>query len=578
MAPLMRFPANPITPHGAYHILHDRIPQMALRSYDDTVVFNMIGGLAIPDFVNEPSRVEVIDLKGLIPPWRTIDQKGATQDGVSFVDALYDGAEVTLTVRVKGKNPADCRRVTRILVDSIDAKRESTLSWFTHQMGYWWAPVRWFRTPDDPVGGMRNKTQELSLRLRADNAFWRSYPSVDSFEFTYDSVVDTFSVDYSGDHDLGPNWPQLYNGDGGGFCESDGDSARWLDDPDDIWGTLSREVVNGPYKDFETDTNNQVVEIELGSLQEWTFPDGAENHIWLRMGRNVDGTWNGDGIKVQIGIGLIILSRYNNFVETVMANRPIFIPALPGEKWRAVAGTNDGARVFRVIRNGVPILNHKETGTGSELGTDHRGVGFGMRAAAAFLTQATPARVRKFSSGDNAEVTQSTFLSRKNVGDQDMWDNYICFGPGTFRFWNGPNATANEYVEFGPLLPNQIMYLRTDPRKRAVRDMTIQPATPQQQVMFEAGLFDFLSFATGNNAGPLGQIIGSIFGLLGGSGAVIPPQGNPYSLLKGRWSKAIPPKSPGKPAEEHHVKVEIVGGNADSQVIVSGTPQRRLPY
>lgn len=573
MPPLKRFPENPVTPHGAYHVLHDRIPWMGLSSFDETVAFNMLGGLAIPDFINYPGRFDIKDISGLIPPWRTIDQKGATQDGVSFIDALYDPTEVILEGRVKGKNPADCRRVYRYLVDSLDVKRTSRLWWFTHQLGYWWSDVRWFKTPENSVGAIRNKTQDVSLRLRADNAFWQSFPSVDSFRFAYDSMLDEFNTNYT--HDLGPNWPQLYNGDGGGFCQARSGVAEWLDDPDDTWGTLSREVVNGPHKDFETDTNNQVVDIQLGSLQEWTFPDGAENHIWLRMGRNVDGTWNGDGVKVQIGLGLVVLSRYNNFVETVMQYRPIIIPALPGETWRAAAGFDGPGndRLFKVFRGdaNIPVIVHKEGDTGSELGADHRGIGFGMRAAAAFLTQATPANVRFIKAGDNAAATQSGFLLRKNVGDQDMWDRYTCIGPGTFRFWNGPMAGANEYVEFGPLLDGQVMQLRTDPRKRGVVDMTATPPSPQQLNFFQQALKDFLTFATGNNATPLAITIESMFGIL-------PPQGNPYSLLRGRWSKAIPPKSPGKAAQEYHVKVEIVNGDANSQIIVAGTPLRRLPY
>ena len=35
MPPLKRFPENPVTPHGAYHVLHDRIPWMGLSSFDE---------------------------------------------------------------------------------------------------------------------------------------------------------------------------------------------------------------------------------------------------------------------------------------------------------------------------------------------------------------------------------------------------------------------------------------------------------------------------------------------------------------------------------------------------------------
>lgn len=85
--PTIRYPAGPITPAGAYHIMHDRIPQVALQSWDDTIVFNIMGGSSIHD-PTIPERVNIANLGGLIPPWQNIRQKGATQDGSSFIDAL----------------------------------------------------------------------------------------------------------------------------------------------------------------------------------------------------------------------------------------------------------------------------------------------------------------------------------------------------------------------------------------------------------------------------------------------------------------------------------------------------------
>jgi hypothetical protein len=110
-----------------------------------------MGGLAIPNTL-EPESARVMDITGLVPPWRTIDQKGATQDGTTFVDALYDPIEVNLDVVCKGRNPAYTRRVVGDLLASLDAKQESELSFTTHQLGRWWAKLRWSRTPDDKMG------------------------------------------------------------------------------------------------------------------------------------------------------------------------------------------------------------------------------------------------------------------------------------------------------------------------------------------------------------------------------------------------------------------------------------------
>ena len=41
MVPTLRFPEGPVTPHGAYHILHDRLPQFGLTSYDGGVYYGL---------------------------------------------------------------------------------------------------------------------------------------------------------------------------------------------------------------------------------------------------------------------------------------------------------------------------------------------------------------------------------------------------------------------------------------------------------------------------------------------------------------------------------------------------------
>jgi hypothetical protein len=335
-------------------------------------------------------------------------------------------------------------------------------------------------------------------------------------------------------------------------------------------GTDGSSCMFGPYKDFETDTDNQVISIVLGSFQEITFPDAAENHLWARVGRNPDGSWDGNGVRASISLFAMELSRFNDFVETRMALWPN-LPSFPGEKYTLIAGFEGNPRKFQIQRNGLAIWNNVEAADGlSPLGPDFRGISAGMRAGAALVTQATPASIRKISAGDNATVNQEGFLERVNVGDQPMYDELTVFGPGLFRFYNGPGST--DYIEFGPLLPNQVMQIRTDPRDRTVVDMTVIPPTPQELGLFQKALQGFLNFLTIGQS-PLAQTIESVFG-------ITPPQGNPYSLMNGRFSDdaAIPPQSPGDPIRPYHVKVAIDNGSASSKIIASGVPRRRLPF
>lgn len=567
------YPSGPLTPHAAYYHLKGRYPLVTLWSPDDTIKISMLGGQAMPDRFLAPECVQIKrdGLKGLIAPWDMVDQKGATEDGVTFVDAVQGPTEVEIKVVCRGRDPQHLRKVVRDLIASIDKKRTSELSFIDHGTGTrWWSDVRWFKGPPDVYKIGESVTQELTLVLRADSGFWRTFAHTDSFRFTYDAVSDSFSVDHRGTQNLG-TVPQRYTGSGGGYCTSDGSQMIWVDDPAHPTSTQSREVVNGPWPGFSTTTNNQVISQRHGGFGEFSVPESARNTLWGRMNRKPDGSWGGDGVRLYYGLGWIRLSYYINYVEVgVLREQPLIIPPLRGEEFTLVCGYEGDERMFKALRNGAEIMSVKEAGSGSLVDANHRGVGNGMFAGAALLTQATPSPITKLSAGDNSTVSQSGYVKRLNIGDQPMADKYTVFGPGTFKFALGPGRS--EMIEFGPLLPNQVVWIDTSRQNPKIKDLTSVPPTTQELNSWQKALDDFLSWSLGNNTPLLKQQIESAFG-------IVPPQGNLYSLLKGRWAKesSIPPKPAGKPAEPYYVKVAIDNGNADSKILVSGTPQRRYP-
>ena len=171
------YPLPPITPHGRYHITKGIHPEVVLKAFDGSVQFYVMGGRSIADRVRAPEVVQLKSITGLIPPWRHIDQRGATQDGVTHIDALYDPVEVQADFVCRGRDAKRTRKVVRTLYDSIDPIKESELGWLTLDMGYWWAPIRWYQgTQPTPLMGAQNTRQDVALRLRADDGFWRSYP------------------------------------------------------------------------------------------------------------------------------------------------------------------------------------------------------------------------------------------------------------------------------------------------------------------------------------------------------------------------------------------------------------------
>lgn len=544
------YPAGPATKAGCYHIRKGDLPMVSLQAYNDQIIFWLMGGLSLPD-PTRPECVQIRDIRGLMAPWRHIEQQGANQHGVTHVDELYEPTEVDIDVVLFARDAKHLRRLRRHLHEALDAKMEIEFGYITPEEGHWWAPVRWRQKFDGSDITPNQCVLAMTLKLQADNAFYQSYPDVAEFGFVYEDCTDTFNeADYTADKNCGPNWPIHYDGDGGGYLYSNGHHARWRDDPDDTFTTRTREAVAGPYKDFETATDNQVVRDVLGSSPEWSAPETGANDLWARMGRNEDGTWDGCGIRLRRGWGRFTLSAFvdgeeiwSRVVRGLTPEHPAVIIPHIGDEWTLAAGYEDDPRMFKVFRNGAEVLKYKEVGTASKLGEGYRGVGFGVRAAGAWVTQATPAIVRKIAAGDNAAVTQSGVLERRNAGDQDAYDSFTLYGPATkFEISNGP--FSDDMIEFGPLGPGEIAHIRTDPRRR--------------------GVFDY-THITGPEVAPA---------LFGAS-----PTDTMYRRMKGRFTSecAIPRKEPGMRVKTHLIKVGITGGNADSRIVASLTPLRRYP-
>ena len=575
---VVRYPAVGLTKHGFHDLIKGDIPMVWLESFDGTVIIDLMGGRSIPDRrIPESVQLTRGGLKGLIPPWRSIDQKGASEDGVTWIDSLYDPAEVTMTVNVYGRDRTHVRQVARHLIDSIDTKRPAKLHFWTHQLGHWWAYLRWFKTPPDPNQIAAPRKHRMTLILRSDSAFWRADPSVDMWAPAFADMTATFDFTEGSAEatELG-DWPLYYWGDGHGYIRADGSKAYWQDETG--WFTDDRELMAGPYPDFDTETDYQVVTIHTGSGSEPSIPRSAGNDIWARVGRNEDGTWNGYGVRFRVAWGLKELAYFSGFdgddqpIKTVMRREGLLSAPKPrGEDWTLVAGVEGDPRKFLILRNGLEVMWHKEAGEGSEIGEDFRGIGFGMLAAGSLVRQATPASVKKVTAADNTTVTQSGYLTRINVGDQSLYDTYTVFGPGLFKFWLGPAAGPDDYVEFGPLLANQVVQLNTDPRSRSVQDLTSTPPTPQELTAWQKAIENYYD-AAGRDGLPLIQQIKSMWGIL-------PPQGALYSLLKGRWNdaSAIPPKPAGESARPYRVKVSVDDGSPQSKIIASGVPRRRYP-
>jgi hypothetical protein len=322
-----------------------------------------------------------------------------------------------------------------------------------------------------------------------------------------------------------------------------------------------------------TSTDNQVITLKIGDPHQYP-PQTQSLDFWARCNTN---DASPTGLRCEIGVNDVKLYRVNAGVDTLIPPRPIpvpflslVIPPLWNEEFKFIVGTSTNAREYKLFRKGFQIMHWVESGTGSVIGSSNRGSGWGMHAGPAgpFAgTQDVPASVEEWHVGDNVTISQSGTITLTNIGDQDGYPRYLCYGPGTFRIANGPNST--NFVEFGPLGDNQIALLTTLPRLRGVVDLS--PDQPTQDLSsFQSFVETLISLATNNNVPPLLDWFESLLGIL-------PPQGELYSLLNGRFDKPIPKKDAGVAPTPVQIPCQIVNGNAESKIVAALTPLRRWP-
>lgn len=310
-----------------------------------------------------------------------------------------------------------------------------------------------------------------------------------------------------------------------------------------------------------TQTDNQIHTIRFGDFFEFPWRDTSYVDIWARM--NTAGT---TGLRCRIGAFSVTLSAFVGGVETILKQRAIFSP-LWEEKWSFVVGTAKNARQYKVMRGGFTIINYTETGTTSQIGASYRGGGFGMKAGANGAGQITPASLDSWAMDDNATITQKGHITLTNFGDQEGYPDLIVYGPGTFKFGNGPDADPT--ITFGPLTSGQVALIKTKPGVRSVNDITNEPID-EDLPFFQNFIERLISFAFNGNIPPLVSWFESLFG-------ISPPQGNMYQLLDGRFDQPIPPRPVAGLPEESHIAIEITGGDAETKVIAALTPLRRWP-
>lgn len=155
------------------------------------MVWHLAGGKApIPGA--EPG-LALQSLTGMDPPMKLIDLQGARQHGVTNTDMLLDPMELDFVFTANAPltsamlpDPNGMRRIMRWWMESWAGNRQGKVSYWTPEMGEWWATVRKHRSLPDQfkVSYAQTGEQLLTWSARGDDSFWWSFDSGSQMVFS----------------------------------------------------------------------------------------------------------------------------------------------------------------------------------------------------------------------------------------------------------------------------------------------------------------------------------------------------------------------------------------------------------
>ncbi len=198
------------------------------------------GGLEPHPAVDEG--VIIKDLKGLMAPFKMLDQQGARQDGVDWKDAVWEPAEIDFTVTVFGQSPNGFRRAQKAWFDSWDPKKQGRLVWFSRYSGERWVDLRLLKEPGDQLKNTPAMigVQEYTWAARADMPFWTGADSTSTL------IASNATTLANTDGVSAPNFLPLWNR---------GDQDSW-----------PRYLINGPLTKITIGDGLTAAQVTFGPL------------------------------------------------------------------------------------------------------------------------------------------------------------------------------------------------------------------------------------------------------------------------------------------------------------------------
>ena len=215
------YPPGQITPLGAAMITSGAHAEVAYTGWEGTS-FYIQGGLA-PQ-MDLQNGVVLRQISGLQAPFRFLDNQGARQDGITYLDSVREPAQIDMVLEAWGASPNEFRQVVRAWVGAWRPDQMGLLNWWTPHLGAWWMPVRQAKSFPDQLKQYpaMHRRQIFSWTARGDNAFWYGPDSVGTPQ-TFDNIHFFNAVTNLGTE---PAWPRHLCIGPGTFAIGDGTSGN----------------------------------------------------------------------------------------------------------------------------------------------------------------------------------------------------------------------------------------------------------------------------------------------------------------------------------------------------------------
>ncbi|ASR87195.1 minor tail protein [Mycobacterium phage LastHope] len=199
-------------------------------------------------------------------------------------------------------------------------------------------------------------------------------------------------------------WAEFYTlGAGNGYYDiANGHEARWVDQGSAVnTGVFVRTHPDDAITETDYQKSTLVVGTVPGELPLLGVIGSQHVRVWLRVNNDAPTVGITDGVYVEVGGTQQAQIGYRRNGSDHLVGSPVACSWGVGTNLTLIAGTVDGVRTFRFLKNGSPLLAWTDSGNVTASGENYRRWGWEGQARTRGNGQGTPSAVARITIADN---------------------------------------------------------------------------------------------------------------------------------------------------------------------------------